>query len=266
MLAKIKILNMPKIDFTDTSFLIPVRIDTESRSQNLAIAVSYLSIHFNTNIIVYEADVVSKIPDQIKQQTTYTFIKDANPEFHRTLINNLMIKACTTKYAVLYDIDIIICPTQLIATSNQLRCGQHHFAYPYDGRFVLVDEYNKKAFAQNIAIDSLQASLPIFMVNTKNSVGGCFMMDVAMYKKCGLENENITGWGHDDAERFKRIEKLGYPIYRATGPLFHLYHGRSENSYFFDEAKAANSFAVYFNTCAITKKQLETAIEGWAWA
>ena len=56
---------------------------------------------------------------------------------------------------------------------------------------------------------------------------GVFYVRSAEYKKCGLENEQIEGWGHDDAERIKRLTKLGYPVSRIHGPLYHAISGMS---------------------------------------
>ena len=116
-----------------------------------------------------------------------------------------------------------------------------------------------------MSIDFLESGKSFYTVDTYNSVGGCFMFDIAEYKKCGMENENIEGWGHDDAERIKRLKKLGYEIFRPEGPLYHLWHPRSQNSYFFDEATAITSFEIYFNTCSIGKIQLQKEISTWHW-
>ena len=45
-----------KIDFSDVTFLIPVRVDSVIRIENLMATIRFLQRNFHTNIIVLEAD------------------------------------------------------------------------------------------------------------------------------------------------------------------------------------------------------------------
>src|SRR5690606_21229990 len=115
-----------------------------------------------------------------------------------------------TPIGVLYDTDVIIPSVQLSDAAAAIRNSKSAFALPYDGRFLQVDSYNKKLFKSMLDIDFLEGGRELYLVDTTCSVGGCFMFNVALYKTCGIENEYIQGWGHDDAERAKRLQKLGY--------------------------------------------------------
>ncbi|UCS95061.1 hypothetical protein KZP23_08640 [Echinicola marina] len=256
---------MEKINLKDLSFLIPVRIDHPDRLFNLEVIIAYLRKYFDTSIWIWENDVNQKVPNWIKENTHYRFESSHEGVFRRTRINNKLIKACDTPLAVLYDTDVIILPKQLINSVEMIRQQEARFSLPYDGRFVQVDRYHRKLFAKLLEPAILMESLSAFAVDTYLSVGGCFIFDRAAYRKCGMENEGIAGWGHDDAERVKRLGKLGQRIYRPEGPLFHLWHKRMANSWFYDNNQAVKSSQTYLQTCKADKEELESLIENWEW-
>lgn len=256
---------MQKIDFQDVSFLIPVRIEYPDRLENLEIIVRYLTMSFNAEILIMEVDKESNTSQFVKNTTKYFFRFSDSMLFNRTKINNELIHLCKTSIAIIYDTDVIIAPEQLSESVDFIRTARADFSIPYDGRFLLVDYYNKRLFGNNLNIDFLRSGINLYATNTRNSVGGCFMFNVDQYEMCGMENENIEGWGHDDAERVKRLQKLGYSIYRPDGPLYHLHHSRGNNSYFFDESREIKSYETYFKTCAITREEMENEIAKWVW-
>jgi len=42
------------IDLTNTTFIIPLKIDSIDRQNNFFINLTYLNFHFKTNVIIYE--------------------------------------------------------------------------------------------------------------------------------------------------------------------------------------------------------------------
>lgn len=258
---------MGKIALKGVSFLIPVRIDHPDRLYNLDIVTDYLLRYFETSIWIWECDAVPKVPVSIrKREGIHYYFEESNEGlFRRTKINNQLIKSCPAPIGVLYDTDVIIPPARLLESVNQLRRGAVHFALPYDGSFVQVDRYHGRIFARSMDAAFLIDSLPLFMVDTYLSVGGCFVFDKGVYHRCGLENEAIEGWGHDDAERVKRLNKLGMKIYRPDGALFHLWHERGNNSWFYDQERATKSYQTYFELCKSDKIALEKQISQWEW-
>ncbi|WEK33547.1 MAG: galactosyltransferase-related protein [Candidatus Pseudobacter hemicellulosilyticus] len=252
-----------RIDLSDTSFVIPVRIDSADRIDNLTVIVSYLNTYFDTTIIILESDKEPRVKELTPGSYEYIFIESTAPLFDRTSNNNRLLNACNTPIAVLYDADVIIPPDQLLKAIEGIRKKSWHFSLPYDGRFIQVDKYCRQLFKKTLRLDFLQEAEWLFETSTWNSVGGCFVCQLAEYKKNGMENESIEGWGHDDAERVKRLRKLGYYINRSSGPLYHLCHSRSNNSYFFDQARAAASFGTYFNICSSSRQAVQQEIKQW---
>ncbi|MGO4294004.1 galactosyltransferase-related protein [Chitinophaga sp. RAB17] len=259
-------MNNHLINLQDVAFLIPVRIDSISRLENLTGVVNYLQSHFSTTIYLCENDQVSRLNDALKTACTYVFQHNNNKLFARTAINNQLIKMSAAPICVLYDADVIIPPAQLLSAIDNIRSAAVHFSLPYDGTFTELDVYSKRLFLRHGDLNLLQGGNSYYNVNTRNSVGGCFVFRKTTYLKCGLENEYIKGWGHDDAERIKRIRKLGYQVHRPDGRLYHLWHERTDNSWFLDDTHELNSYTQYLKVCGMNREQLEKEITGWAWA
>ncbi|MBS0030250.1 galactosyltransferase-related protein [Chitinophaga sp. 22321] len=258
-------MNNTLTDLQDVAFLIPIRIDSASRLENLAYIVSYLQSYFSTAIYICENDQVSKLSKDITTACNCVFQYNTDKLFARTAINNQLINLSTAPICVLYDADVIIPPEQLLSAINHIRSGTVHFSLPYDGTFTDLDIYSKRLLLRHRNISLLKEGNSYYHINTRNSVGGCFVFRKSTYLKCGLENEHIRGWGHDDAERIKRIRKLGYQVHRADGRLYHLWHERAENSWFLDDTHELNSYTQYLRICGMTKAQLEKEIAGWSW-
>lgn len=259
-------IDSPMTNLHDVAFLIPVRIDSNSRWQNLNAIVNYLLSHFSANIYLCENDKIPKTDVAIRKVCNYIFQENNELLFPRTTINNYLIRQASAPIGILYDTDVIIPPGQLLAAIDHIRSGKVHFSLPYDGTFTEVDAYTKRLFLRNGDIGFLQAGDAYYDVNTWNSVGGCFAFRKSTYLECGLENEYIKGWGHDDAERIKRIRKLGHQLYRPDGRLYHLWHERAENSWFLDQHHEMNSYLQYLKVCAMSRPALEKEIAGWEWA
>lgn len=253
-------------DFPQITFMIPVRLESQGRIDNLEIILAYLRKYFSgSGIIVMEVDDAIRSTGFVQQQSRHLFLHNTDPVFHRTWVNNLMVAACDTPIGFFWDADIIIPPEQVITSLQAIQSNQYHFVLPYDGRFLQVDAYNKQLFKKELDIDLLLSGEPVYGSETVRSVGGAFMFRVADYIKAGLDNQHIEGWGHEDAERIKRLNKLGYPVLRARGALYHLWHERGRNSYFFDSYKATRSFETYFKTCSLSKEELQKEIATWSW-
>jgi hypothetical protein len=263
----VKIREKNRIDLTDVTFLIPVRIDSEGRLQNLLMVIAYLHKHFDTHIIVAESDGTSRVPvHRLPSCCRYFFIQDDDPKLHRTRLNNRLIKQSDTAIVALYDTDAVLAPEQIKAAVETIRNGNAHYASPYNGEFLDVDKMLKGLFGRVLDAGILQCNKNKLMVVTKRSWGGaCFLLKEA-YIEAGMENERFLSWGPDDIERVKRLEILGYTIRRVEGPLFHLNHERKENSGYQDHDVYCTYMQIYFDLCSMTKEQLCAHVAEWKWS
>lgn len=255
-----------RIDLTDVSFLIPIRIDSEERLENLRIVANYLYKEFKTNIIILEADSeqkvdVSKLPDEVE----FHFIKDNEPLFHRTKYNNQLIALSKTPFISLYDTDIVLPINQVVESIIQLRGGVVDAIYPYDGRFVSVDILMKNMYAKLLDVKFLEVNKGKHNIATERSYGGCVFLNKRSFIAAGGENENLSSWGPDDIERKRRMQNLGYKVERVEGNLYHLPHPRSANSGYADLQQRTKLMDEYFKVCRMTAADLKSYVNIWPW-
>ena len=80
-----------KFDLKDTTFIIPVRIDSIIRLENLLLTLENLESNFDTNIVIVEADYYHNgiLKQLISDNVSHRFIEDKDPIFHRTKHLNL---------------------------------------------------------------------------------------------------------------------------------------------------------------------------------
>ena len=128
-----------RIDLTDTTFIIPVRIDSMIRLENLLMSVDSIVRYFRTRILIpgglimYQNEI---IPSLIKDDTVkYTFLVDKDPVFYKTKYLNILAKQVDTPLVCIWDADVILDHLQILDAVKQLRTRTSDVAYPYDGNF-----------------------------------------------------------------------------------------------------------------------------------
>jgi predicted glycosyltransferase involved in capsule biosynthesis len=244
-----------KIDFTDLTFLIPIRIDSENRKLNLEVLIKVLTRDFDTTIIILEAGYESRflVTENIKN-IKYHFEKDDDPIYHKTKYVNQLIRLANTPFVAVWDADAIGIPAQIIDALDALRGNRAIMAYPFDGRFYALDATFSQLFYKTMKYDLLLDN--IFKLNLMHgyySPGGAYLVNKTKYLEAGGENENFYGWGPEDAERIKRMEVLGLNIYYAKGVLFHLWHPR--NGWFASKETEVRNRGEFLKTCASKPKK-----------
>jgi len=111
-----------KFDLSDVSFLIPARIDSRERWENLDAVIKYISNNFDTCIYVLEADCDQKIqPDEINAKFSYHFVYDSSAVYHKTRYVNMLLRLANSTYAVVWDADVIAHPDLVLSGICKLR-------------------------------------------------------------------------------------------------------------------------------------------------
>jgi predicted glycosyltransferase involved in capsule biosynthesis len=241
-----------KYDLSDVTFLIPVRIDSVSRKENLEILLKVISRDFTTNFIILEADVTNSFykPKNIKN-LSFHFIYDEDPIFYHTHYRNKMLLSASTPYVGVWDTDILAQPFQIIKAVEMLRQNNAVMAYPFDRRCYKVNEILRKVFQKTLKFELLTTHLPAMDLQYGyQTTGGAFLVNRKEYIAAGMENENFYGWGEEDNERIKRMEIRNLSIYYAQGPLFHLWHPRGVNSWYPSEEIEFNNRSEFLKTCS----------------
>lgn len=253
-----------KYDLNDTTFIIPLQIDSVSRLENLFLTIGFLQHNFECKISILEAGHYNNgLVEKCIHHIDYCFIEDKDTIFHRTKYLNILAHRVNTPYLAIWDLDIIIPCKQIIDSIKQLRSGNSQVAYPYDGRFLETSFLLRQHYLENKDLSFLirnQGKMKLLHATYKG-VGGAILIRKEEYFKAGLENEYFYGWGAEDDERLARWEILEYRIYRSEGALFHLTHIRSTNSAYFSLCHRSQAFAELFQTKVSTKAEIEKRVQ-----
>lgn len=231
-------------DFTNTTFIIPVRIEHPDRARNAITVLSYLLNKFDTKIIVKEVDRISNFngmvmpylkqfcsEDRLKQ-LVHVFEQSDDPVFYRMKIINEMIDMCDTKVVVNYDIDVLLQPQAIFESVFKIVYEKADLVYPYNVpnfacniyadanrcRDFIVNDYNFDIITRDSRIDTSYAGHVQFF-NRLSWIEG------------GMENENFRGSAPEDWERLERFVKMGYKVERLNHYAYHIEHHRGNNSY-----------------------------------
>ncbi len=244
------------------TFLIPVRIDSSERRENLDVVLDQLSKRKRSKIIVLEADNDSKyrVPGNCLN-VTYRFVKDDNPIFYRTKYLNELLRETDTSIVGIWDTDVIVPDDQIDSSIADIRNGKSVMSFPYDGRFNFCSMEDSCVFRDNRLIEFLKEKehLNCFI----HSVGGAFLVHKDYYLEAGGENEHFCGWGMEDMERVKRMEIVGLPVSRAVGALYHLFHYRYENSRFNSFKQEEENRKEFLKICGMYKEPLMQYVRTW---
>lgn len=255
------------IESKSITFVIPLRIDSKEREENLDMLLALLSRMEGVDILLLEGDSESKY--RIKEHyenVQYYFIEDHDMIFYRTKYLNRLIRKASSSVVGVWDTDVIVPECQIREAVDKIRSGEVIMAFPYDGRFYTLSPKDSSKVKDEQAYDFLYAEIENqVLMHGPHSVGGAFLVNKEKYLQAGGENENFYGWGPEDAERVKRMEILGYGVYFASGPLFHLYHPRKENSWFGSREVEIQNRSEFVKVCSMEQKHLWEYVESWPW-
>jgi len=252
-----------KYDLNDTTFIIPLRIDTDDRLRNIVLTTSFLLSNFECTVTVLESDEEKKFEQwalpliQHYTDTTdlnYVFEHNEDEHFHRTRLLNDMVMMSDTDIVVNYDSDIILPISSYTQAVKMLREGGFDVVYPYkfgekgERKVVLKtrieDEDDLENFSKQDGVkDFIKEFKPEvfdshhFYAQNVNGLGWAEygmvqFFKTSVYKEGYLENEGFMAYAPEDVERHFRWETLGYNIGRVDNHAYHLEHKRTPNSWF----------------------------------
>ena len=261
--AKGKFEENNKIDLTDMTFTIPIRIDSQDRRLNIELLVEYLTFNFNTNIIIGEESNKPAMK-HLESKCKYINYKQDKPFFWRTRLLNNLAREATTPFISNYDCDIFLKVKDYSRGLELLRNGTYDFVYPFNGNNVLMPRFYYTEIKQKMDIERLEVD----STHRDSSIGyGCVIFqNKEKFIKSGMENENFKSWGPEDYERHYRYKKLGYRVGRLNDTYcYHLNHVRGpdsskDNPYFRQNERE------YEKVQTMNKDKLKQYISTWEWA
>jgi predicted glycosyltransferase involved in capsule biosynthesis len=254
-----------KYDFNDITFLIPVRLDSVYRLENLLLSIDFLQKYFDTNIKVMEAyKYKNRILEKLLPKSVeYHFIKDRDPVYHRTKYQNLLLENVETPYISIWEADIIAQPELILDAITQLRKNKIEVAFPFNGKVMAVQPILREYYAKIKDVEFLNRNVEKMNIlyNRTDLAGGAIFLNKEAYIKAGKDNEKFYGWGDEDFERVHRWRALEYKIFRADGHLYHLYHTRGDNSVYKSNFYNSYTRGIVAKTYNSSKEEILKSLE-----
>jgi hypothetical protein len=211
----------------DVTLLFAVRIESSHRLRNLQLNTQYLLRHLCTHILIGEEGPPYHVSGEgifMGQGVAVVRLPVSHPNlFWKTRATNQLLQAASTPYAATLDSDVLFFPWQYADAYQLLKANMADAVYPFDRPTKRIARRLHARVAQTCDLSSF-TQLPDS--NSEVATGGCLFFDVARFRRYGLENERIIGWGPEDNERDVRLRRLGARLRRVSGPLFHLEHRR----------------------------------------
>ena len=256
-----------KIDLKNTTFIIPLRVDTGDRLRNVVLSTAFLLNKFDTNVIIKEVDserrfeayclpIIKRIADTTNLRHIFEVETRTDASFHRTKILNDMVMESTTDVVVNYDTDIILPLTSYTSAVAMLE-KDYDVVYPYrfgkqGERKVKLnfsvrtqDDMNNfenypesKKFIASSNSDSFDIPFDNYFYYPHQQgegwaeYGMVQFFNRKVYMDGFLENEGFIAYAPEDVERHHRWKTLGYRIGRVDNYAYHLEHERTQNSWF----------------------------------
>lgn len=222
--------NMP-INLRDTTFIIPVRIESDDREFNFRFVVQWLLDHLDTNIIIREYGPRGRVNigqfdvPPSDRLFIHTYERDDSDVFHRTRILNEMLALVKTPVTVNYDCDILLNPQDYADARDRILAGAD-LVYPY-----FKGESQRKI--EPIGKRMLKRDCDLSQIPTTpwgSVCGHCQFFNTESYRAGGMENENFISYGPEDTERMMRFQRLGYRVEWMEKYIYHIEHSRGQNS------------------------------------
>ena len=223
---------MTKHNLTDTTFIIPVKIESDDRLRNAITVCCFLLSKFDTNILikevnsepVFENEALPQIKEFIGDTSniSYYFEKESdNSFFHKTRYFNELLSKCNTDVVSAYDIDVLL-PVSTYLKSEKMCKGEYDLVYPFGfGTQENQVKWQKKVFASDeLVSDFLNQNFDFSIFENHSQKdraqwGHAQFFKRTSYIEGGMENENFKAWGPEDEEKHYRFPKLGYNIGRV---------------------------------------------------
>ena len=249
---------------SEVVIFILVRIDSPERARNLDLTLSHL-YGTGIRIEVWEIDAEQKYQLKLSSERIfYHFVFDCDPVFHRTLYWDSLFKKSKYPVVGIWDADIIVEYWQIEEAVRRVVEGDSVLCLPYNGVVKALSSKASQEYARcgRTVLWTRHPKEAIRLMG-RPSTGGAVLMNRIIYLSCGGENKNFYGWGPEDAERVHRVEILGYSVsWVSGGPLFHLYHPRSYNSWYISEEQGVKNRNEFVRVCNMSRQELEEYYHG----
>tara|TARA_B100000902_G_scaffold233490_1_gene221384 strand:- start:465 stop:1280 length:816 start_codon:yes stop_codon:yes gene_type:complete len=257
-----------KIDLSQATFIIPIRIESPDRLRNVITTTAFLIENFDTNIIikevdaepVFQRDALPILEDIVEggifKNFNHIFEQSDEPLFHRQKVLNEMIMEADTEIVVNYDCDVILPIESYGSAYKSIMDGVNDVVYPYGQGM-----YQKQVAATDGVVSDFLHNADYNHLDCVSNIhtsdfGWAQFFKKQVYIDGGMENENFKAYAPEDKERHYRFTTLGYKVGRIKDYVYHLEHSRGENSWFSNPHMEDNQHE-WSKLCSMNKEQLE---------
>jgi hypothetical protein len=221
------------------SFIIPIKIDSNDRLENLSFICKYLRYKYiNSQIIIVECDKISNlinISEELK--VDYYFLN--LERFSKTRAINLGLINSNKNFICVWDADMIVSPHAITKGIEILEKKAINLVIPHNQIYINIKNDLKSNFLLNfhLNIDKLH-SVKKFIKSISNDKMDIYTCHggVILTRKCTLEsvggfNLLMTSYGWEDTEILLRYKNLGLNYcFISDYSAIHLDHYRGEDS------------------------------------
>jgi len=233
-----------KVNLSQATFIIPIRIESSDRLRNVITTTAFLLENFDTNIMIKEVDYQSVfekqaipileeiVEDDIWKNFDFNFEKTNEPLFHKTRILNEMITKADTDIVISYDCDAILPKESYKIAYDYIVNDGFDVVYPYGHGM-----YQKQVAATDEVVSNFLDKNDYSYLNSVSKIHTSDFGWMQFYKKqsyidSGMHNENFKAYAPEDKEIFHRFKTLDFKVGRIDNYVYHLEHARGENSWF----------------------------------
>ena len=260
---------MKKINLSDLSIIISIKVDSEDRLRNILFLIKYFDYFFSGfEIILVEQGIEKNLMNYVKN---YEFIqyKFINSRFahYKTRNLNLATMFSTRPYIMMCDSDILCIPNCLKISIEMLKNGCE-FVSPHNGIMVQINKsfipFNNSNKLDDFLRDFIYFPKNHDLIRNKNlnlnfeplygnskydNTGGCIIYKKSASISIGNWNENIISYGFEDMEFVYRIKKFGFELFKIDNfNIYHMEHQRNVDSYYNNFYRSNEREWLYINS------------------
>lgn len=226
-------MSLPIVNLSNLTFLIPVLKDSEDRAWNLQCCLHYLDTTLQTNVSICEVTTQDTcVPVSVQFGNLSIEYHEWSPRpdglMHRTRMLNYLAYKATTPYVCLFDADVIIPENQWERTAKGIELG-YKFIWPYHSPTYDIPKGLQPLFMETMDMSMVQHQC-VKPRKPHINVGGAIICHRETFLELGGFRDDFISWGSEDEEFHDRLVRLGFPIARVPGNLYHLEHSRGINS------------------------------------
>jgi hypothetical protein len=219
----------PSLDFTA---IMPVHLDSHDRLENVLEITRYMHHRLCVDkISLVEYDSQPKVLPFVADRPyiRYFFCQQDGRLWNKCRLINTALEWADTQAIAVWDTDAIISLGQLRLALKAVTEGEMCAAIPFESMYHVDRRYLLDV--RSGRLNHIQAiEHPLFTIE-RGGGQACFVANTHKFRHARGANRLFWGWGGEDDEMLLRMHKLFGKVAKVGGPLIHIAHERTEQSF-----------------------------------